>query len=90
MFNLLLLPNTSTALPSELTPYCSARSCLLRHYNPLILFYFILNYFYFILFLSLLTLYNCVNKVYILVVLRIKKELLVLEYMDRNIWADVT
>ena len=35
-------------------------------------------------FLSLLTLYNYVNKVYILVVLCIKKELLVLEYKDRS------
>ena len=35
-------------------------------------------------FLSSLTLYNCVNKIYILVVLRIKKELPVSEYKDRS------
>ena len=35
-------------------------------------------------FLSLLTLYNYVNKVYISVVLRIKKELPVSEYKDRS------
>jgi uncharacterized membrane protein len=35
-------------------------------------------------FLSSLTLYDCVNKVYISVVLYIKKELLVLEYKDRS------
>ena len=35
-------------------------------------------------FLSLLTLYNYVNKVYISVVLRTKKELPVSEYKDRS------